>query len=56
MKIEKAKLFHQIYKIDMMDNYYMWTEGDPSVKSRAWMQSEKELVCQQKTLMMLYRC
>tara|TARA_R110000751_G_scaffold95018_1_gene185513 strand:+ start:4443 stop:5120 length:678 start_codon:yes stop_codon:yes gene_type:complete len=32
---QKQKLFHQIYKIDMMDNYYMWTEGDPSVKSRS---------------------
>ena len=32
---KKQKLFHQIYKIDMMDNYYMWTEGDPSVKSRS---------------------
>ncbi len=32
---QRQKLFHQIYKIDMMDNYYMWTEGDPSVKSRS---------------------
>jgi DNA polymerase III epsilon subunit-like protein len=30
---EQQKLFHAIYKIDMMDNYFMWTEGDPSVKS-----------------------
>lgn len=30
---EKQNLFHQIYKIDMMDNMYMWTEGDPSIKS-----------------------
>ena len=27
------KLFHQIYKIDVMDNLFMWTEGDPNVKS-----------------------
>ena len=32
---QRQKLFHQIHKIDMMDNYYMWTEGDPSVKSRS---------------------
>tara|TARA_B100001123_G_C15341726_1_gene1035262 strand:- start:2981 stop:3658 length:678 start_codon:yes stop_codon:yes gene_type:complete len=30
---QKQKLFHKIYKIDMMDNMFMWTEGDPSVKS-----------------------
>ena len=29
----QQKLFHAIYKIDMMDNYFMWTEADPSVKS-----------------------
>ena len=32
---QKQKLFHQINKIDMMDNYYMWTEGDPSIKARS---------------------
>jgi len=32
---QKQKLFHQIHKIDMMDNYWMWTEGDPSIKSRS---------------------
>jgi DNA polymerase III epsilon subunit-like protein len=32
---QKQKLFHQINKIDMMDNYYMWTEGDPSIKTRS---------------------
>jgi len=32
-KKQKQKLFHQIYKIDMMDNMFMWTEGDPNVKS-----------------------
>lgn len=30
---DQQKLFHMIYKIDMMDNYFMWTEADPSVKS-----------------------
>ena len=30
---QRQKLFHQIYKIDMMDNMFMWTEGDPNVKS-----------------------
>jgi DNA polymerase III epsilon subunit-like protein len=29
----QQKLFHAIFKIDMMDNYFMWTEADPSVKS-----------------------
>jgi DNA polymerase III epsilon subunit-like protein len=29
----RQKLFHQIYKIDVMDNMFMWTEGDPSIKS-----------------------
>lgn len=27
------KLFHQIYKIDVMDDVWLWTEGDPDVKS-----------------------
>jgi DNA polymerase III epsilon subunit-like protein len=27
------KLFHQIYKIDVMDDIWLWTEGDPNVKS-----------------------
>lgn len=31
----KQKLFSAINKIDMMDNYWMWTEGDPSIKSRS---------------------
>ena len=30
---DQQKLFHAIFKIDMMDNYFMWTEADPSVKS-----------------------
>jgi DNA polymerase III epsilon subunit-like protein len=32
-KRECQGLFHQIYKIDMMDNVFMWTESDPNVKS-----------------------
>lgn len=32
-KGQRQKLFHQIYKIDMMDNIFMWTEGDPNIKS-----------------------
>ena len=29
------KIFSQVYKVDMMDNYWMWTEGDPSIKTRS---------------------
>ena len=32
-KRESQKLFHQIYKIDVMDDVWLWTEGDPDVKS-----------------------
>lgn len=32
-KREGQKLFHQIYKIDVMDDVWLWTEGDPDVKS-----------------------
>lgn len=32
-KREQQKLFSMIYKIDVMDNVWMWTEGDPNVKS-----------------------
>ena len=32
-KRERQKLFHQIYKIDVMDDVWLWTEGDPNVKS-----------------------
>lgn len=32
-KRQSQKLFHQIYKIDVMDDVWLWTEGDPSVKS-----------------------
>jgi DNA polymerase III epsilon subunit-like protein len=30
---QQQKLFHQIYKIDVMDDVWLWTEGDPEVKS-----------------------
>jgi len=30
---QQQKLFHQIYKIDVMDDVWLWTEGDPDVKS-----------------------
>jgi|TARA_R110002020_G_scaffold56529_3_gene156399 DNA polymerase III epsilon subunit-like protein len=30
---QQQKLFNKIYKVDMMDNMFMWTEGDPAVKS-----------------------
>jgi DNA polymerase III epsilon subunit-like protein len=29
------KLFHQIYKVDMLDNVFMWTENDANIKSRS---------------------
>ena len=29
----QQKLFHQIYKIDVMDDVWLWTESDPEVKS-----------------------
>lgn len=29
----QQKLFNPIMKIDMMDNMFMWTEADPSIKS-----------------------
>lgn len=32
-KSNRQKLFHQIYKVDLMDNLFMWTEGDPTIKS-----------------------
>jgi DNA polymerase III epsilon subunit-like protein len=31
----EQQLFSKVYKIDVMDNVWMWTEGDPSVKSRS---------------------
>lgn len=30
---EKQKLFSRVYKFDVMDNVFAWTEGDPSIKS-----------------------
>jgi len=32
-KRQSQKLFHQIYKIDVMDDVWLWTEGDPNVRS-----------------------
>ena len=29
----QQKLFNPIMKVDMMDNMFVWTEGDPSIKS-----------------------
>ena len=30
---EQQKLFSKVYKIDIMDNMFTWTESDPNVKS-----------------------
>ncbi len=30
---EQQKLFSKVYKIDIMDNVFAWTESDPSIKS-----------------------
>ena len=30
---EQQKLFSKVYKIDIMDNVFAWTESDPSVRS-----------------------
>lgn len=30
---EQQKLFSKVYKIDIMDNVFAWTESDPTVKS-----------------------
>lgn len=27
------KLFSKVHKVDLMDNMFMWTEGDPSIRS-----------------------
>ena len=32
-KSHQNKLFSKVYKVDLMDNIFMWTEGDPSFKS-----------------------
>jgi len=43
-KRQSQKLFHQIYKIDVMDDVWLWTEGDPDVKSIS-MDSLRERMC-----------
>jgi DNA polymerase III alpha subunit (gram-positive type) len=30
---EQQKIFSKIYKVDVMDNVFLWTESDPAVKS-----------------------
>jgi len=30
---DQPKLFSRVYKVDLMDNVFMWTEADPSVRS-----------------------
>lgn len=30
---QQQKLFSKVYKIDIMDNIYAWTESDPAIKS-----------------------
>lgn len=30
---EEQKIFSKVYKVDLMDNVFMWTEADPSIKS-----------------------
>lgn len=30
---DQQKLFSKVYKVDLMDNVFMWTESDPSFKS-----------------------
>ena len=32
-KRQEQKLFSKVYKVDIMDNVFLWTEGDPSVRS-----------------------
>jgi DNA polymerase III epsilon subunit-like protein len=32
-KRQQQTIFNPIYKIDMLHNLFMWTEGDPSIKS-----------------------
>jgi DNA polymerase III epsilon subunit-like protein len=29
----QQKLFNQIFKVDLMDTMFLWTEGDPNIKS-----------------------
>ena len=30
---EEQKIFSKVHKVDLMDNVFMWTEADPSIKS-----------------------
>lgn len=30
---QQNKLFSKVHKVDLMDNMFMWTEGDPSIRS-----------------------
>jgi DNA polymerase III epsilon subunit-like protein len=30
---KQNKIFSKVYKVDLMDNMFMWTEGDPSIRS-----------------------
>lgn len=32
-KRDQQKLFSKVYKVDVMDNMFLWTESDPTVKS-----------------------
>jgi len=47
-KNNRQKLFNPVRKIDVMDNVFMWTEGDPDIKSismdslREWMGIPKD--------------
>jgi DNA polymerase III epsilon subunit-like protein len=41
---EQQKLFSKVYKIDIMDNVFAWTESDPSIKSIS-MDSLRERMC-----------
>lgn len=43
-KRECQKLFHQIYKYDVMDDVRQWTEGDPNIKSIS-MDALRKLMC-----------
>lgn len=30
---QQQKLFSRVYKVDIMDNVFLWTEGDPTIRS-----------------------
>jgi len=42
-KKKKQKIFHQIHKVDVMDNLFCWTEGDPSIKSLSMAAQRKRM-------------